>query len=181
MVLFHANAHIFQNDFNSVTSVVFNKYPNPYANHVLSVDTIDRKVDENGNLLTTRLIRKKGKLPKWIEYIVGSRITESWMIEFTMVDPKKKIMKSFNRNIDHVRLLQVEEYTTYQYDEIPKHTVVNSKVKFTSGFHVGIRSKIEKMSLSRFESGVEKSRLGMALVMKRVEEQRKRTSLQDII
>lgn len=90
-------------------------------------------------------------------------------------------MKSFNRNIDHVRLLQVEEYTTYQYDEIPKHTVVNSKVKFTSGFHVGIRSKIEKMSLSRFESGVEKSRLGMALVMKRVEEQRKRTSLQDII
>ncbi|KAG0668953.1 hypothetical protein C6P45_004234 [Maudiozyma exigua] len=176
MVLFHANTHIFKNDFNSVTSVVFNKYPNPYATHVLSIDTISRKIDANGNLLTTRLFRKKGKLPRWIEYIVGSRITESWMIEFTMVDPNKKIMKSFNRNIDHVRLLQVEEYTTYEYNEIEKHTVVNSKVKFTSGFHVGIRSKIEKMSLSRFEAGVEKSRQGMALVMKKVEEQRKQLS-----
>lgn len=176
MVLFHANTHIFKNDFNSVTSVVFNKYPNPYATHVLSIDTISRKIDENGNLLTTRLFRKKGKLPRWIEYIVGSRITESWMIEFTMVDPNKKIMKSFNRNIDHVRLLQVEEYTTYEYNEIEKHTVVNSKVKFTSGFHVGIRNKIEKMSLSRFEAGVEKSRQGMALVMKKVEEQRKQLS-----
>lgn len=174
MVLFHANTHVFHNDFSSVTSVVFNKYANPYATHVLSIDTIERRVDEHGNLLTTRLFRKKGKLLRWIEYIVGSRITESWMIEFTMVDPKKQVMRQFNKNIDHVRLLQVEENTTYEYDPANKNTIVNTKVKFTSGFHVGIRSKIEKMSLSRFEQGVERSRLGMAMVMKKVEENAQR-------
>ena len=180
MVLFHANTHVFHNDFSSVTSVVFNKYTNPYATHVLSIDTIDRKVDSEGNLLTTRLLRKKGKLPRWIEYIVGSRITESWMIEFTKVAPKNHVLHQFNKNIDHVRVLQVEEYTTYQYDSANSNTVVNTKVKFTSGFHMGIRNKIEKMSLSRFEAGVEKSRLGMALVMKRVEENAKRNAKQEM-
>lgn len=32
---------------------------------VLSVDVLDRYVDENGVLRTTRLVLKKGKVPKW--------------------------------------------------------------------------------------------------------------------
>jgi hypothetical protein len=32
---------------------------------VLSVDVLDRYVDENGILKTTRLVLKKGKTPKW--------------------------------------------------------------------------------------------------------------------
>lgn len=170
MVLFHASNHVFQNDFYAVTSAIFNRYPNPYATHVLSIDTLSRKIDANGNLLTTRLVRKKGKLPKWIEYIIGSRITESWMIEFSTVDPKQMILKSFKKNIDHVRILQVEEYTTYSYDAVNKNTVVNSKVKFTSGFHVGIRNKIENLSRNKFEASVKRSRLGMSLVMEKIEE-----------
>lgn len=32
---------------------------------MLSVDVLDRHVDENGVLKTTRLVLKKGKVPKW--------------------------------------------------------------------------------------------------------------------
>lgn len=32
---------------------------------VLAVDVLDRYIDENGVLKTTRLVLKKGKAPKW--------------------------------------------------------------------------------------------------------------------
>lgn len=48
------------------TKAVWQKYPNPFASHVLSSDVIERRVDpETGILHTTRLFLKKGKVPKW--------------------------------------------------------------------------------------------------------------------
>jgi hypothetical protein len=41
---------------------------------VLAVDVLDRHVDENGVLKTTRLVLKKGKVPKWFPENVSSII-----------------------------------------------------------------------------------------------------------
>ncbi|CAR26133.1 hypothetical protein ZYGR_0E01160 [Zygosaccharomyces rouxii] len=174
MVLWHKNAHVFNNDFNTVSLAFFNRYPNPYASHVLSIDTLSRELDNDGKLHTTRLIKKAGKLPRWVKPFLG-RISESWIIEFSIVDPRQSTMRTYTRNLDHTKIIQVEEYTTYeQAKQNVRSTSCASQVKFSSGFNVGIRSKIEDWSRSRFDENIKKSRLGMVFVMQELE---KRSSL----
>lgn len=91
-----------------------------------------------------------------------------------MVDPKLLIMETYTRNIDHTKIIKVEEYTTYKYDELNKNTVVESRVKFCSGFELGIKNKVEHWSRNKFEESVKRSREGMSFVMKKFEEKNKR-------
>lgn len=79
-------------------------------------------------------------------------------------------MKTFTRNLDHTKIIQVEEYTTYQQAEQSlKRTACASQVKFSSGFNVGIRNKIEDWSRTKFDENIKKSRLGMIFVMQELE------------
>lgn len=168
MVLWHKNAHIFDNDFSTVSLAFFNRYPNPYAAHVLSIDTLSRETDADGCLHTTRLIKKTGKIPRWSKALLG-KITDSWIIEQSIVDPTRKVMKTFTKNLDHTSIMQVEEYTTYQCDKNTQKTLVSSQVKFSSGFKVGIKNTIEDWSRTRFDENIKKSRLGMAFVMQQLQ------------
>ncbi|CCD25258.1 Ups1p NDAI_0E04410 [Naumovozyma dairenensis CBS 421] len=172
MVLVHKNTHIFQHDFRSVSCAFFNRYPNPYSSHVLSIDTLSRRVDtQDGKLYTTRLLKKQGKLPSWTSSLIG-RVSDSWIIEYSVIDPKLQKMETYTKNLDHIKILKVEEYTTYYYDSKNRNTVVTSEVKFSSGFHLGIKNKIENWSRSKFDESVKKSRMGMSFVMQKWEEQK---------
>ena len=91
-----------------VSLAFFLRYPNPYAAHVLSCDVISRVQTPSGSLLTTRLILKKGALPRWAPRGIISR-TETWVLEETEVDPFAKTVKCRTRNLDHVKVMQVEE------------------------------------------------------------------------
>ncbi|AET39734.1 Ups1p Ecym_4714 [Eremothecium cymbalariae DBVPG len=168
MVLWHRNTHIFDRDFQTVSLAFFNRYPNPYASHVISIDTISRKIDDLGKLHTTRLIKKTGKLPAWIKPFLG-RITESWIIEMSVVDAQRGQLLTYTRNLDHTRVIKVEEYTHYHYIKRDDTTLVDSKVKFSSGFRMGIKHKIEEWSHRKFAENIKKSRLGMAFVMDKLE------------
>lgn len=168
MVLWHKNTHVFDNDFATVSLAFFNRYPNPYASHVLSIDTLSRETDSNGHLHTTRLIKKSGKLPRWSKTFLG-KITDSWIIERSVVDPSRAVMKTYTKNLDHTRIIQVEEYTTYHREENSSKTFVTSEVKFSSGFQLGVKNKIEDWSRSKFDENIKKSRLGMAFVMQQLQ------------
>lgn len=169
MVLWHRNAHVFENDFATVSLAFFNRYPNPYASHVLSIDTLSRETDSDGKLRTARLIKKSGRLPRWCKPFLAG-ISDSWIIELSLVDPKTSQMKTYTRNLDHTKIIQVEEYTTYDYREETKKTFVSSQVKFYSGFQLGIKNKIEDWSRSKFDENIKMSRMGMAYVMQKLEE-----------
>ncbi|CUS23043.1 LAQU0S08e00870g1_1 [Lachancea quebecensis] len=171
MVLWYQNSHIFNNDFRTVSLAFFNRYPNPYASHVLSIDTLSRELSPAGELCTTRLIKKTGKLPQWVKPFLG-RISESWIIEMSEVDMKNQVLRTYTRNLDHTRIIQVEEFTTYNFDVKSGKTHASSTVKFSSGFNVGIRSRIEQWSHSKFDENVKRSRMGMAFVMERLEQHR---------
>ena len=137
MVLWHNNSHTFGRSFDTVTIAFFNRYPNPYASHVLSIDTLSRHVDEEGKLVSTRLIKKKG------------------------------VMLTYTRNLDHTKIIKVEEYQRFEKDG--DNTQVKSMVKFSSGFGIGIRNRIESWSHQKFDENIKKSRQGMAFVMERLE------------
>ncbi|RXK42305.1 hypothetical protein M231_00295 [Tremella mesenterica] len=72
----------------------FLRYPNPFARHVLSVDVLSRRIDpQTGQLHTTRLILKRGILPKWANQWLpvagasGGRGLDAWVLEESVVDP----------------------------------------------------------------------------------------------
>ena len=92
-----------------VSLAFFLRYPNPYASHVLSCDVISRTVTPSGTLSTTRLILKRGALPKWAPKGIVSR-AESWVIEQSEVDPFGKVVSCQTKNLDHVKVMQVQEF-----------------------------------------------------------------------
>ncbi|QLG71421.1 hypothetical protein HG535_0B04630 [Zygotorulaspora mrakii] len=169
MVLWHKNRHVFESDFATVSLAFFNRYPNPYSNHVLSIDTLSRDLGDDGKLRTTRLIKKSGKLPRWVKPFL-SAVSDSWIIEISIVDPETMHMQTYTKNLDHTKIIQVEEYTTYMADKQLGNTIVKSDVKFSSGFQMGVKNKIEHWSRSKFDENIKMSRLGMTFVMKQLEE-----------
>lgn len=94
----------------------FLRYPNPYAAHVHSCDVVSRSQTETGSLLTTRLILKRGALPRWFPKGIVSR-AESWVIEESEVDPFGKVVRCRTRNLDHVKIMQVEESVLFKQTE----------------------------------------------------------------
>jgi 4-amino-4-deoxychorismate lyase len=96
-----------------VTLAWFLRYPNPYAPHVLSTDTIHQSFNPQTNILTiVRLHLKRGKLPVWSKRFL-SHISESWIVETTEVDMREGRMETRMRNLDHKRVLYVEERGTW--------------------------------------------------------------------
>ncbi|KAH3680500.1 hypothetical protein WICMUC_000288 [Wickerhamomyces mucosus] len=173
MVLWYNSNHDYNFPFETVTIALFNKYPNPYSRHVESVDTIHREIinlNKIDQLKTIRLIKKNGKLPKWVSPFLG-KISHSWVYELTIIDPINKEMKCYQRNLDHTRIIRIEEYTNYKSID-DNMTRVNYRVKFSSGFQkkIGINSKIEDWSHSKFIENISNTKNGMSYVMKKCQE-----------
>ena len=59
-------------------------------------------------LQIVRLHLKRGKLPVWSKRFL-SHISESWIVETTEVDIRNGRMETRMRNLDHKKLLYVEE------------------------------------------------------------------------
>lgn len=178
MVLYYKSSHIFNHNFEIVTLAYFNRYPNPFSTHVKSTDTIDVYIDDDGKLHQIKLIRKTGKLPQFIKPFLG-KITTSWIIENTVVDPKTQEMHTYNCNLDHRKIIRVEEYNFYKFDSSENITKSNTTVKFSSGFSqklglgLNIKDRIENWSKNKFSSNIIRSREGLQIVMESVKERLK--------
>lgn len=92
---------------------MFQKYPNPFASHVLSIDIISRFIDELGCLHTTRVMLKTGgsAVPSWLQSLIKSR--EAYVLEESIVDPVAGTMQTRTRNLSHRRFMSVEEINTF--------------------------------------------------------------------
>lgn len=70
---------------------------------------ISRDITPAGTLRTTRIILKTGSLPRWAPKGMMSR-AESWVLEESEVDPLGKVMRCTTKNLDHVKVMRVEEH-----------------------------------------------------------------------
>ena len=142
MVLWHKNTHIYPNtNFHTFSYAFLNRYPNPFASHILSIDVLHTEFtnsendnNKNNTLKITRIIKKSGKLPQWIKPFLG-KINQSVIMEVLYVNKDRQVLESYTRNLDHTKIIQVEEYTEYKYNPGRESIEVESKVKFTSGFN----------------------------------------------
>jgi hypothetical protein len=186
----------FEIPYSLLCPVFFLRYPNPLATHVLSVDVLSREIisrlvkDSKGKekelniLKTSRLILKKGTLPKWAPSGV-IRNAESWVLEESEVDLDQmeenagpsssggygRVMNTWTRNLDHTTVLAVTErnifrevkpgQTTGEDDRIVK---VKTSFEVTSGISFGLlRNRIEKFGLNRVLTHVDNVSLGLQI------------------
>lgn len=66
MVLLFLTSFPFANPFPLQAFAAVNKYPNPLASHVVSMDVISREIMEDGTVRSERLIGIQQDAPKWV-------------------------------------------------------------------------------------------------------------------
>ncbi|KAI8973841.1 PRELI-like family-domain-containing protein [Pilobolus umbonatus] len=165
MVKFYQHSFTYDYQWQSVTLAFWLRYPNPFASHVLAVDVLDRYVDENGVLKTTRLVLKKGKVPKWFpeNFMKNS---EAFIIEESEVNPHTKTMITRTKNLNHVRIMQVEETQIFkQHESNSDITTCKTEARIVSRFGWGLTGRIEGFGQSNFIANAAKARLGMTHIL----------------
>jgi len=160
---FFTQSFLYDDPWSIVSLAFILRYPNPYASHVISCDVISRSQTASGTLLTTRLILKRGALPRWFPQGIVSR-AESWVIEESEVDPVAKTVRCRTRNLDHVKVMQVEESVFFRQTESGK-TIQTTEARIVSGFGWGLTKRIENHGLTRFKANVQRSREGVSLIL----------------
>ncbi|KAJ1501621.1 hypothetical protein HMI54_002779 [Coelomomyces lativittatus] len=163
----YRHATEFEHNWGAVTFAVFNKYPNPFASHVLKSDILSRQVvPDSGVLQTTRIHLKSGIVPKWGQTFFNQEKAHAFIIEDSMVDIKTKTMVTRTRNLDHRRILYVEEVQRIsQHPTNPNWTQMTTTARITSDIGWGLTSKLEKFGLKRFAENMAKSRQGLLHVL----------------
>ncbi|KAH7927373.1 MSF1-domain-containing protein [Leucogyrophana mollusca] len=160
---FFSQSFLYDDPWSIVSLAFFLRYPNPYAAHIVSCDVISRHQTESGSLLTTRLILKRGALPRWAPQGIISR-AESWVIEESEVDPFGKVVRCRTKNLDHVKVMQIEE--TQLFEQVGNgRTLQTTEAYITSGFGWGLTKRIESHGLARFKAHVQRSRDGVSLIL----------------
>lgn len=165
MVTLYRGHHEFKHDFETVTNAYLYRYPNPYSSHVVSTDVISQKIDQQGRLILEMLFQKRGQLPAALRPILGS-ITDSWILEKTIVDRKARTLTSVICNLDHRKILVVNDRAEIR--ATGSTTAVDHIVCFKSGLTVGVRQKVEEWSKRHFAQSFQKSRMGLAFVVERL-------------
>lgn len=171
----YSQSFSYDDPWSTVALAYFLRYPNPHASHILSCDVISRTPTPEGTLRTSRLILKRGILPKWAPRGIISR-AESWVIEESEVDPENKTVKCVTRNLDHVKVLQVVESVVLKEAHDGK-TVQSSEARVVSRFGWGLTKRIESLGVMKFKSHLEKSREGISLILKLIHESRQPLTL----
>jgi hypothetical protein len=165
------NKSFYSDPWSIVAFAFILRYPNPYASHVVSCDVISRTLTPQGSLLTTRLVLKRGALPRWAPQGIVSR-AESWVVEESEVDSLGKIVRCRTRNLDHVKVMQVEESVFFRQSEdgyvifqdprssysslFYSKTLQTTEARIVSGFGWGLTKRIENYGLTRFKANVQR-------------------------
>lgn len=92
---------------------IFMRYPNPFATHVLSEDTLHREFRSNGILYTRRLLTKTNKVPKWGETFMVNFKRMVPLIEESFVDRDRRTIVTYTRNVGLSRFMTAVEKVEY--------------------------------------------------------------------
>lgn len=142
------------------------RYPNPYSNHVLTEDIIFREVTPDNRLISRRLLTKTSRAPRWAEKFLPAHMAQkAFIIEDSIVDPQDKTMTTLTWNITHARVMSIEERCVYSvnsennnWTEIKREAWISSKL-------YGLSRAIQEFGLARFKSNVTKTMKGFEFVL----------------
>lgn len=152
--------------WEQVTNGFWHKYPNPYSTHVLTEDTISRKI-ENKKLHTCRLITKMNKVPKWGEHFFkGPKFV--CIVEESVLDPKTKTMTTYTRNVGYSKVMLIEEKCVYKPSSTNKGWTECEKQAWITSNVFGFAYLLQSFGLERFKSNATKTIKGFEHVLNRM-------------
>ncbi|CAJ1085577.1 PRELI domain containing protein 3B-like [Xyrichtys novacula] len=123
-----ASEHIFNHPWETVINAAMQKYPNPMNPSVFGVDVLDRSVDTQGRLHSTRLLSTEWGLPAMAKSIIGVTRTCTYVQEQSVVDPKEKTFELKSTNVSFTNLVSVDEKLTYKpHPQDPEKTVLTQE------------------------------------------------------
>ncbi|EGZ15380.1 hypothetical protein PHYSODRAFT_354773 [Phytophthora sojae] len=147
MVLTNETRHVYPFQWDVVTRAFWNKYPNSRLAHVERVDVLDRRLDAQGRLVTTRLAKvTQRNVPGWVRSALGD---STYVFEETTCDAQRQrlVLKSTNLSLRSVAT--VEETCVYSvHPEDASKTLYEAEAKVTA-FVPLVSQKLEKFSVSR--------------------------------
>ncbi|XP_007561647.1 PRELI domain containing 1a [Poecilia latipinna] len=161
---------LLKNTWDQVCIAFWQRYPNPYSNHVLTEDIIFREVTPSNCLISRRLLTKTSRAPRWMERYLPKHMTNSaYIIEDSVVDPQKRTMTTLTWNISHARLMSVEERCLYQMNpENGSWTEIKREAWISSSLY-GLSRAIQEFGLARFKNSVTKTMKGFEYVLSRMQ------------
>ncbi|XP_069979628.1 PRELI domain-containing protein 1, mitochondrial isoform X2 [Penaeus vannamei] len=151
--------------WEQVAQGLWQRYPNPESLHVLSEDTVARKVVDN-KLHSKRVLTKTNRMPKWGERLINTRNVS--VIEESIVDPEKREICTYTRNVGLTKVMTCVEKVVYRpCPENSQWTVAERKAWIDSKIF-GLGYAIQKFGLERYKKNIQKTNLGFSFALNRL-------------
>uniref|UniRef100_A0A671SH74 PRELI domain containing 1a n=1 Tax=Sinocyclocheilus anshuiensis TaxID=1608454 RepID=A0A671SH74_9TELE len=157
MVKYFSCAGFLKSSWDQVFLAFWQRYPNPYSNHVLTEDIIFREVTPDN-------------YPRWAEKFLPAHMAQkAYIIEDSVVDPRGRTMTTLTWNISHACVMSIEERCVYRvnpddnsWTEIKREAWISSKL-------YGLTRAIQEFGLARFKSNVTKTMKGFEYVLAKMQ------------
>ncbi|XP_005941197.1 PRELI domain containing protein 3B [Haplochromis burtoni] len=160
--------HIFNHPWETVTKAAMQKYPNPMNPSVFGVDVLDRSVDTEGRLHSTRLLSTEWGLPALAKSMFGVTRTCTYVQEHSVVDPKQQTFELQSTNISFTNLVSVDEKLTYKpHPQNPEKTVLTQEA-LISVKGVSLSNHLEGLMAKTISVNASKGREAMEWVIRRL-------------
>jgi len=157
--------------YDQVAHAIFQRYPNPFASHVLSEDTVHREIINGTTLYSRRFLTKTNKLPKWGEKWM-SRFTRTVpLLEESFVDNKERTITIYTRNVGLSNFMTAIEKVVYKACPDNPNTTVAFKQAWVESNFYGLRTAIKNFGIERFKTNCVKATEGFNHVLERVHQQ----------
>ncbi|EHB08508.1 PRELI domain-containing protein 1, mitochondrial [Heterocephalus glaber] len=132
MMKYFLGQSVLRSCWDQVLAAFRQRYPNPYSKHLLTEDTVHLEVTPDQKLLSQRHLTETNRVPHWAERPFPANTAHSvCILEDSVVDPQNQTMTTFTWNINHARLMVVEDRCVYcilakLQGETPSKTLVGT-------------------------------------------------------
>lgn len=167
--------HIFSHNWETVTQSQWRKYPNPHNTAVLGTDVLERHVDQNRVLHTSRIITSDWNLSAWVQRLVGANRV-AYGYEYSTVDPVTREMKLRTRNLTFCNWVSMDENMSYvPHPEDPEKTVLKQETVVTVQ-GVPLTSYMESIIVNTVSNNAGKGRKAIDWVVEKLGQETKTLS-----
>lgn len=174
MVGFFSQSVSYDHSWSTVNQGFWQKYPNPYSGHVVSVDVLDRTIDPTtGIIRTERVLGCKQAAPRWVVKFLGGS-EDAFVREVSFVDPRTSRTTITSVNLSLSQYMTVLEKITYEPSSTnPTQTIFKqtAEIQARMGKWKSLGDRLESWSVERFSSNAALGRQGFEHVLRMLGEQ----------
>eukprot|EP00095_Tigriopus_kingsejongensis_P007935 maker-scaffold169_size292178-snap-gene-1.31 protein:Tk07935 transcript:maker-scaffold169_size292178-snap-gene-1.31-mRNA-1 annotation:"preli-like" len=170
MVKYFQTVHTHPFGWDQVAEAIFQRYPNPFATHVLSEDTLHRRV-QGSVLYSRRFLTKTNRLPKWGESILFGVKRYVPLVEESIVDREKNVITTYTRNVGLSRFMSAVEKVEYSRDPNDSTRTIAVKEAWIESGLYGLRSAVKSYGMERFKQNCQRATQGFNHVLTHLQTQ----------